>query len=126
MRSTILSSAMSKAAYLSCGAGLGAHDRSGADQREFHTIIARAAVRLVMTDELDLEREGLLGELGDLVGLLGGVILEPIRNPHSATGDRDVHGTPSPSVRRRRVPGEAVSDAFWATVVPATGEVTER
>src|SRR3954471_20907240 len=46
-----------------------------------------------MAEHLDLEGERLFGEVLDTFGLLDRVALEPIRNPHSTTGDRDVHGS---------------------------------
>jgi hypothetical protein len=46
-----------------------------------------------MPADADLECESLLGEVFDPLGLLDGIVLEPIGNPHSSTGDSDVHGS---------------------------------
>ena len=70
---------------------LSTHHRTGADQGELDPVIARRAVGFVVTDDANLESQRLIGEMSDLLGLLGGVILEPIGNLDSAAGDGDVH-----------------------------------
>jgi hypothetical protein len=62
-----------------------------ADQRELHAIGTGVAVRLVMTTQLHVEGKGPFGQIRDLLGLLGRVSAEPIRDPQVSSDDVQFH-----------------------------------
>src|SRR5690606_1600489 len=109
------------------GSGLGTHDRSGADERQFDAVAVGSPAALVTTHELDLEGECTRREVLDLLGLLGDVILETIRDPNVASGDGDIHGgLPDPARSAAYGSGGRLLRAFRATVARAPDFVTGR
>jgi len=45
----------------------------------------------VVARDLDLEHQGAIGEMLDLLRLLSGVVAEPVGDANVASGDGDVH-----------------------------------
>ena len=81
----------------------------------------------MVSRHLHLERDRLLGEMVDLLGLLDCVLAETVRNPHVSSGDGDVHDDLQPAlsaaagcVRR------SYRASLSATVVLPAANVTER
>ncbi len=117
------------------GAALGADDGAGPHERDLHAVVACGpAGLLAVPRDLDVERDGLLGELDDLVGLLGGVHAESVGDLRVAAGDVDVHDVPpdhdaSPAGRGRslsRLSGEPRPRAPRSARHPAGGPRAHR
>jgi hypothetical protein len=86
---------------------LGPDEGAGSDEGKFDTIVAAGAELLVVAADSDLERKGLVGQVGDLLGLFRCIRPESVRDSNVAAGDGNVHGSPrSCSARCPVEPGD--------------------
>ena len=111
---------------------LGAHERTRPDESELDPIVAARPAGFVVTRHLDVEGDRLVGEMIYLLGLVDGVLTEPVRDPQVSSADGNFHGDLPASARCAPVlappPGwsrRSISRAFCPTVVLPHDVVTE-